>query len=67
MKIQDIRKKTDAELTNLLDELYKEKLNLAIQAKTGQLENSAQIRNNRRDIARVKTEMNRRAKAAADS
>ncbi len=55
MKIRDIREKTDAELVNLLSDLLKEKLNLAIQAKTGQLENTALVKSTRRDIAKVMT------------
>ena len=55
MKIRDIREKTDAELVSLLADLLKEKLNLTIQAKTGQLENTALVKSTRRDIAKVMT------------
>jgi large subunit ribosomal protein L29 len=60
MKIKDIREKTNAELDNLLAELLKEKLNLAIQARTGQLENTARVKSTRKDIAKVMTEMSAR-------
>jgi len=63
MKIKDIREKTDAELNNLLAELRKEKMNLAIQSRTGQLENSARIKFTRRDIAKVMTELSARSVA----
>ena len=63
MKIKDIREKTDAELINLLAELRKEKMNLAIQSRTGQLENSARIKFTRRDIAKVMTELSARSVA----
>ena len=60
MKIRDIREKTDAELVNLLSDLLKEKLNLAIQTRTGQLENTARVKSTRRDIAKVMTEQSAR-------
>jgi large subunit ribosomal protein L29 len=60
MKIKDIREKTDAELDNLLAELHKEKLNLTIQSRTGQLENSSLVKITRRDIAKVMTELSAR-------
>ena len=65
MKIKDIREKTDAELINLLAELRKEKMNLAIQSRTGQLENSARIKSTRRDIAKVMTEQSARSVATS--
>jgi len=63
MKIKQIREMTVAERDNLLKELEKEQFNLAIQAKTGQLENSARRRQVRRDIARVLTLKNEPSKA----
>ena len=67
MKMKDIRELTDAEITHQLEELYKEKLNLNIQAKTGQLQNSARIKQVRRDIARIKMEMKLRAEPQESS
>ncbi len=61
MKIKEIREKTDAEMVNFLEELRKEKLNLKIQSRTGQLENSTRLRTVRRDIAKVLTEMQARS------
>lgn len=55
MKAKEIREKTAAEREQLLEELRKEKFNLAIQSKTGQLENTAKVRQVRRDIARILT------------
>lgn len=57
MKIKDIREKTDAELGSLLEDLRREKLNLKIQSRTGQLENTARAKEVRKDIARIKTEL----------
>ncbi|MDD5698185.1 MAG: 50S ribosomal protein L29 [Victivallaceae bacterium] len=60
MKMKDIRQLTDAELNSKLSDLKKEKLNLRIQAQTGQLEKTASATLVRRDIARIKTEQNTR-------
>lgn len=65
MKIKDIRERTDAELDNLLAELRKTKLDLTIQLKTGQLENSSLVKSTRRDLAKVMTELS--ARSAANS
>ncbi len=63
MKIKDIREMTDVELGAKLAEMRREKLNLKIQSRTGQLEKSARIRELRRDIARILTETTARSKA----
>jgi large subunit ribosomal protein L29 len=60
MKNKEIREMTDAEVSNQLTELLKERLNLKIQSRTGQLEKSAKVRQVRRDIARIKTEQTAR-------
>ena len=64
MKMDEIRNMNEQELNGLLGDLGKEAFNLRVQAKTGQLQNSARIRQIRRDVARVKTELNDRAKSA---
>ena len=56
MKMKEIREMTDAELNSKLNELLKEKLNVKIQSKTGQLEKTSEAKKNRCDVARVKTE-----------
>jgi large subunit ribosomal protein L29 len=56
MKIQDIRELTEKELVKQLDDSRREFLNLRIQAKTGQLENTARLSVVRKDIARMLTE-----------
>ncbi|MBQ4106350.1 MAG: 50S ribosomal protein L29 [Lentisphaeria bacterium] len=61
MKAKEIREMTDADIASKLQELLREKLNLKIQSRTGQLEKSAQVRNVRRDIARLYTEQAARA------
>ena len=65
MKMKDIREMTDPELERLLGELRQERLNLRIQSRTGQLHNSARLRQIRRDVARIQTETGRRVRAAA--
>ena len=55
MKASDVRAKTSDELTVNLEELKKEQFNLRFQRATGQLENTARVRQVRRDIARIQT------------
>jgi len=65
MKIVDLRPKTDDELSDALGDLEKEAFNLRFQVASGQLENTARIRQVRRDIARIKTLLTERAGAEA--
>jgi large subunit ribosomal protein L29 len=60
----DVRAMTESELNDKLVALKKEQFNLRFQAATGQLEQTATIRIVRRDIARIKTVMNEKKKAA---
>ncbi|MER9874741.1 50S ribosomal protein L29 [Mesorhizobium sp. M0195] len=55
MKAEDIRTKTQDQLTDDLASLKKEQLNLRFQKATGQLEKTARVRQVRKDIARIKT------------
>ena len=55
LKIQDLRAMTIDELAGKLLELKKEQFNLRVQQSTGQLQNTAVIRNVRRDIAKINT------------
>ncbi len=66
MKYKDIKQMKDAELDTQINELLREKLNLKIQSRTGQLEKFARVRQVRRDIARLKTEKAARANAAVN-
>ena len=52
-----MREMTDAELAAELDKMKKELFNLRFQHVTGQLENPLQMREVRKNIARVKTIM----------
>ena len=60
MKAKEIKQMTKEELDHQLGELFRERLNLRVQAKTGQLQNNARIGQIRRDIARIKTELRSR-------
>ena len=60
MKVSDIREYTEEELVKGLEDAQREYLNLRIQAKTGQLENTARLRLVRRDIARIRSVENER-------
>ena len=60
MDAADLRTKTQDELTDQLQELKKEALNLRFQRASGQLEATARIRQVRREMARVLTIMGER-------
>jgi large subunit ribosomal protein L29 len=59
MKAEELRGKTKDQLGDQLIDLRKEQFNLRFQRASGQLENTARVRQIRRDIARIKTVMNR--------
>ena len=65
MKPADIRAKTDDELRGELDTLGKEIFNLRFQRANGQLENTARVRQARRDIAHIQTILGERRRVAA--
>jgi len=55
MKTADIKTMTIDQIDDEVLKLKKEQFNLRFQRATGQLENSARVREVRRDIARLKT------------
>jgi large subunit ribosomal protein L29 len=63
-QIDDLKTRTDDQLTEQLGELKREQFNLRFQAATNQLEKPARIREVRRTIARIRTLQNERARAA---
>ena len=65
MKASDVKAKTADELLDQLAKLKKEQFKLRFQRATGQLENTARVRQVRRDIARIKTVLGERRKAPA--
>ncbi|PRX35503.1 large subunit ribosomal protein L29 [Meinhardsimonia xiamenensis] len=63
---KELRDKTPDQLRDQLAQLKKEAFNLRFQQATGALENTARMRVVRRDIARVMTVLNEKARAAAE-
>lgn len=55
MDVKDLRGLTDDELKEKEKQLSQERFNLRFQLSTGRLENPMQVKNARRDLARVKT------------
>jgi len=55
MKATELRNKSKDELMTSLLELTREQFNLRMQKSTGQLVKSSQVRQVRRDIARINT------------
>ncbi|MDG1739079.1 MAG: 50S ribosomal protein L29 [Paracoccaceae bacterium] len=66
MNANDLREKTPDQLREELVNLKKEAFNLRFQQATGQMENTARMREVRRGAARVKTILNEKAAAAAE-
>ena len=67
MKAEELRGKTPDQLKEQLLDLKKEQFNLRFQKATGQLENTARVREVRRDIARIKTILGAAAPAQASA
>jgi large subunit ribosomal protein L29 len=63
-QIEDLKGKSDDQLTDELSELKREQFNLRFQAATNQIEKPSRIREVRRTIARIKTLQTERARAA---
>jgi large subunit ribosomal protein L29 len=61
----DLRARTPDELSDQLDTLGKEIFNLRFQRASGQLENTARVRQVRREIARIKTILGERQRRAS--
>ncbi len=67
MNAKELHDKSPDQLRDELENLKKESFNLRFQQASGALENTARVRQVRRDAARVKTVMNQKAAAAAKS
>jgi large subunit ribosomal protein L29 len=65
MKIEDLRTKTRDQLRGELATLRKEAFNLRFRKASAQLENTARVRQVRRDIARIQTLLNGMARTAS--
>ncbi len=62
--LEELKKKSDVELQKDLTDAKKELFNLRFQNATNQLDNTARIREVRRNIARINTVMTQKAKEA---
>jgi len=65
VKAEDTRAKTVDELNDQLNDLSKEAFNLRFQAASGQLENTARVRQVRRNLAQIKTMLNEKKRVSA--
>jgi large subunit ribosomal protein L29 len=65
MKAEEVHAKSDDELKEKLLDLRKEAFNMRFRTASGQLENTAQVRHVRRDIARIKTVLGARSAPVA--
>ncbi|MBL1230887.1 50S ribosomal protein L29 [Enterococcus sp. BWB1-3] len=61
MKVKDIRELTTAEMLDKEKQFKEELFNLRFQLATGQLENTARIKEVRQSIARIKTVLREQA------
>ncbi|HAA56970.1 MAG TPA: 50S ribosomal protein L29 [Myxococcales bacterium] len=66
LKTEDLRKRSDDELTQQLGELKQELFNLRFQHHTGQLENFMKIPKVKKNIARIHTILRERQLATAE-
>jgi large subunit ribosomal protein L29 len=64
MKASELRAKSEADLSKELDELLKARFSLRMQQATQQLSRNSELKKVRRDIARVRTVMNEKARKA---
>ena len=67
MKIKELRELTVDELSARRRELRQETLNLRVQQQSGHLENPARLSDIRRELARIETLINERARKAASA
>jgi large subunit ribosomal protein L29 len=65
MDAKELREKTSDQLNEELETLKKEGFNLRFQQATGQVENTARMRQARSEVARVKTIINEKSAKVA--
>jgi large subunit ribosomal protein L29 len=65
VRASDLRTRSDDELGEQVENLGKEIFNLRFQRASGQLENTARVRQVRRNIARIKTILGERRRGQA--
>lgn len=64
MKASELRQKTTEELNGMLGERVKEQFNLRMQKATGQLTKPSEVKKVRREMARIHTILNEKARAS---
>ena len=67
MEATELRKESEDKLREELLKLRREQFNLRMQQATGQLARPDQVKKVRRDIARIKTVLNEKARAGESS
>ncbi len=60
MKVKELKEMTMEELDQQMLDIKKEQFNLQLQQVSGQLENSARVKELRRTVARIKTIQNQK-------
>ena len=65
MNAAEMRTKSESDLNQELVELRREQFNLRMQRAVGQLGNPSRFREIRREIARIKTVLNEKSRAAS--
>lgn len=65
-KIKDLRAKSDDELNEQIVALKKESMNLRFQQISGQLENTARMRQVKREVAQIKTLLSERSSGSKE-
>ena len=60
MKQSEYSKRSDSDLSSMEKELYSEALNIRLQHRSGGLKRTSSIKQKKRELARVKTEISKR-------
>ncbi|MBF0625025.1 MAG: 50S ribosomal protein L29 [Magnetococcales bacterium] len=66
MKAEELRGMAEGALKEKLEELHQQAMNMRFQQAVGQMENTSQVRNVRRDIARIRTILGERARSGQE-
>ena len=59
--LKEMRAKSSPDVQKILDDLLEEQFKLKLQAATGQLSNTSQFKNVKKDIARLRTILNEKS------
>ena len=59
--LKEMRTKSSLDVQKILDDLLEEQFKLKLQAATGQLSNTSQFKNIKKDIARLRTILNEKS------